>query len=490
MYIDILKKIFVNIKAGSDLSIGDELESVSNYGGTYDYFVENMRSYIDGYEVDKLWRDVYAWYEKEDKDNFYIINKALKYKNSMDTLEPETVKSIYENNMTMTVSKFETYAQCQFKYFMENVLKPRERVVQKIEFYDLGDIYHSVVEKFINKIKEECKDLSLLDMDRAEEEAVRITNEVLKDQEDKLTAIEANYRNKYMKEKIKRVMKRTCRTLAGQLNSSMFRPAYTELKIDERNEKAETVVPPIEISVDTEKIKEVLKLRGKIDRVDVFENKDKLYVSIIDYKSSPNEVDLEDAKEGIQVQLIMYLKALIDKGEELFGRKTHVGGVFYYFINDPMLTDDNKLKDPEEEIFKKLKLKGYVLKDKEVVKLMDKNIDSTSKVIQAALKKDGNISEDWTKALTEEEFKNVMDIVYEKCADMTRSILEGNINIDPYRKPDGKTPCTYCDYISICQFDRSLGNSYRSIGTKYPASKEKQEILTAAEAEGGYNELD
>ncbi|HNZ82129.1 MAG TPA: PD-(D/E)XK nuclease family protein [Sedimentibacter sp.] len=490
LYIDILKKIFVNMKAGSDLSIGDELESVSNYGGTYDYFVENMRSYIDGYEVDKLWRDVYAWYEKEDKDNFYIINKALKYKNSMDTLEPETVKSIYENNMTMTVSKFETYAQCQFKYFMENVLKPRERVVQKIEFYDLGDIYHSVVEEFINKIKEECKDLSLLDMDRAEEEAVRITNEVLKNQEDKLTAIEANYRNKYMKEKIKRVMKRTCRTLAGQLNSSMFRPAYTELKIDERNEKAETVVPPIEISVDTEKIKEVLKLRGKIDRVDVFENKDKLYVSIIDYKSSPNEVDLEDAKEGIQVQLIMYLKALIDKGEELFGRKTHVGGVFYYFINDPMLTDDNKLKDPEEEIFKKLKLKGYVLKDKEVVKLMDKNIDSTSKVIQAALKKDGNIREDWTKALTEEEFKNVMDIVYEKCADMTRSILEGNINIDPYRKPDGKTPCTYCDYISICQFDSSLGNNYRPIGTKYPASKEKQEILTAAEAEGGYNELD
>ena len=77
---------------------------------------------------------------------------------------------------------------------------------------------------------------------------------------------------------------------------------------------------PIEIPVETDKIKEVLKLRGKIDRVDVFENNDKLYISIIDYKSSPNDIDLEDAQEGIQVQLIMYLKALLDKGEELFGK--------------------------------------------------------------------------------------------------------------------------------------------------------------------------
>ena len=38
------------------------------------------------------------------------------------------------------------------------------------------------------------------------------------------------------------------------------------------------------------------------------------------------------------------------------------------------------------------------------------------------------------------------------------------INIEPYKKTDGKTPCTYCEYISICQFDRSLGNRFRLIG--------------------------
>ncbi|HQK54452.1 MAG TPA: PD-(D/E)XK nuclease family protein, partial [Sedimentibacter sp.] len=472
LFIDILKKIFVSVKESSDLSISDELDLVSNYSGTYDYFVEKMRNFIDGYETDNIWKDVYAWYEREEKEIFDIMVKGLNYKNAMNSLEPDIVKRIYENNMSMTVSKLESYAECQFKYFMENVLKPRERAYLKIEYYDLGNIYHSIVEKFINKISEDKEDIIILDRTKAEDEAVKITDDVLLEQADKLTAIDANHRNKYMKEKIKRVMKRTCWTIVRQLNSSEFRPKFTELQIDlvdENEEKAKKGVylPPIEIPVETDKIKEVLKLRGKIDRVDVFENNDKLYISIIDYKSSPNDIDLEDAQEGIQVQLIMYLKALLDKGEELFGKKPCIGGVFYYYISDPVYKDKNKEKEPEEEIFKSLKLKGYVLKDKEVIKYMDKNLGSTSSIIPAALKSDGEIRDDRTKALTEESFNNLIDTVYNKCKDMTKSIISGNININPYKKIDGKTPCKYCEYISICQFDKTLGNNFRLIGNQF-----------------------
>ena len=131
LYLDILKRVFVRVKEGSDLSMGDELEFVSNCGGTYEYLVARMRDYIDGYETDNLWKDVYAWYEKNDRENFNIINKALQYKNSVKALEPDMVKTIYENNMTMTVSKLETYAECGFRYFLENVLRPKERPVQK-----------------------------------------------------------------------------------------------------------------------------------------------------------------------------------------------------------------------------------------------------------------------------------------------------------------------------------------------------------------------
>jgi ATP-dependent helicase/nuclease subunit B len=86
-------------------------------------------------------------------------------------------------------------------------------------------------------------------------------------------------------------------------------------------------------------------------------------------------------------------------------------------------------------------------------------------IIPAALKKDGEFNESRTRALSEETFHEVMDMVYNKCAKMTKSILEGKIDIEPYKKPDGTIPCSYCEYISICQFDRSLGNKFRFIGT-------------------------
>lgn len=284
-------------------------------------------------------------------------------------------------------------------------------------------------------------------------------------------------------------MKRTCWTILRQLQASDFRPKYTELQIDlvdKNDEKAQKGIylSPIEIPVETEKIKEVLKLRGKIDRVDVFENNDKLYISIIDYKSSPNDIDLDDASEGLQVQLIVYLKALIDNGQELFGKKPHIGGVFYYYINDPVYKDNNKPKDPEEEIFKSLKLRGYVLRDKEIVKFMDNNIGSSSSIIPAAFKNDGEFREDWTKALSENSFNNLIDYVYNKCADMTKSIMEGNINIDPYKKTDGTTPCKYCEFISICQFDKSLGNNYRLL-----SKMNKDDIVKTAKG-GDNHELD
>jgi ATP-dependent helicase/nuclease subunit B len=68
---------------------------------------------------------------------------------------------------------------------------------------------------------------------------------------------------------------------------------------------------------------------------------------------------------------------------------------------------------------------------------------------------------------------------------MTKSILEGNINIDPFKKSDGTTPCKYCEYIGICQFDKSLGNSFRLIG-----KMDKDDIIKPAKGGGGSNGLD
>ena len=44
--------------------------------------------------------------------------------------------------------------------------------------------------------------------------------------------------------------------------------------------------------------------KGFVDRIDAYDN----YVSIIDYKSSSKNIDLNLAMQGFQIQMLLYLQ--------------------------------------------------------------------------------------------------------------------------------------------------------------------------------------
>ena len=44
--------------------------------------------------------------------------------------------------------------------------------------------------------------------------------------------------------------------------------------------------------------------------------------------------------------------------------------------------------------------------------------------------------------------------------EICEEIQQGNIQNKPVRNK-GKSPCEYCDYKTVCRFDRNLGNEYR-----------------------------
>lgn len=77
-------------------------------------------------------------------------------------------------------------------------------------------------------------------------------------------------------------------------------------------------------------------------------------------------------------------------------------------------------------------------------------------------------------------------MLLEKIDDVAREnaerVLKGNIDIMPYRKVNGgKTPCSYCEFASVCQFDPSVdGNNYRRIN-----KLKKEDILREIMQEGG-----
>ena len=482
LYIDTLKRIFPCLKEETDLTDKDEVEYISNYRGTYDILIENIRKYIDGSEINDIWKSVYNWYKNNDAEKFNSINQGFTFKNSTEKINTEIIKNIYNDESNITVSKLETYAECHFKYFIENILKPKPRLTQKIEYYDLGNINHEVLEDFTNKLIDNYDRMDSLTYDDINKLINESTDLVLKKHTKKVTAFDANNRNKYIKSKIQRVLNRTAYTIVTQLQRSEYKPKYTELQIGIIDEKDENIQKGIYLDyVDINVNDQIVKLRGKIDRVDFYEDENgQVYVSIVDYKSSVKDIDLLDAVEGIQIQLLVYLNAIIENGEKLFGVKPKVGGVFYYHVDDPII--QKQCDAPEDEILKALKLKGYVLKDKDLISKMDTTLAPKiiSNIIPAGLKTDGDFDGRYTKALTEVEFKKLLLFIHEKCKELTSNILNGEFEISPYKKFNGNNPCTYCDYISICKFDEDMGNKYRAI-----RSMKQDELLKNILEKGG-----
>ena len=94
----------------------------------------------------------------------------------------------------------------------------------------------------------------------------------------------------------------------------------------------------------------------------------------------------------------------------------------------------------------------------------DKNLtQGQSKMIPAYIDKSGSLSPKRTKGITKEQFDILQEYIQKTIKEIGTEILEGNIELKPYNK-NGITPCEYCEYKQICNFNPSLyKNEYNYI---------------------------
>ena len=215
---------------------------------------------------------------------------------------------------------------------------------------------------------------------------------------------------------------------------------------------------------------EKVEITGKIDRVDIAIADDKKYVRIIDYKSSVKNIDLNKVVNGLQIQLITYLDS-ITKIEDVLP-----AGVMYFNLIEPMVKEKKNLTDEEieQKIRSQFKMKGLILADVKVVRMMDNRLQTgTSDIVQAEISnKSGKLSERGGNPITEEDFNNLQNQVRKTIREISNEILKGKIDIKPF-KNGKKTACEYCQYKSICRFNTNVkGNEYLKI-----SKKKKAEIL-------------
>lgn len=472
-----IKRLFPNISEYSNIIEGnnEDVSRITMPKATFKELVRKIRDNSDGFNVNPIWKDVKSWYENREewKPKLKRVTKALSYSNQVRLKDAKVIKNLYGKEMYFSVSRLERYVECPFAYFVQYGLKARERKVYEISPPDIGTFMHSVIDSFSRTLKE--KDMTWHDVDRdwCYTRVDEIVDEIAA--RDIGSILSSSSRYKYITTRLKRVLSRAVWLIALHIKRSSFEPAGYEVGFGINGD-----FPPISINLPSG---EKINLIGRIDRVDKLDREDGTYIRVIDYKSGNKAFNLSDVYYGLQIQLLVYLDAMLSSNMEALDKPLLPGGVLYFRLDDPIIKAKGEMEDEEidREIMKKLKMKGLLLADKDIIKEMDKDIDGNSNIIPARINKDGTLGK--SSAASMEQFDSLRGHVRGKLVELCQEMAHGNIAITPYKK-NGHTPCEYCKFSPVCKFDPGIKeNKYKLINDM--SDDEIWQLIASDKKDGG-----
>ena len=413
------------------------------------YLAEELREYADGTLQEEERQDFYLMYRayEADAEGRDRLTQAAFRRYKESGLSRIVARALYGRQLENSVSRLETYAACACRHFLQYGLSLREREEFGFEVSDMGNVYHAVLENFAGKLAESGRTW----WDFEENFAAKVVREAIEGYAATYgeTVLYSSARNEYAITRMSRILTRTVLTLQQHLKQGSFQPDDYELSFRFAED-----LDSIHVDLSEE---EKMHLQGRIDRIDVSEDAEHVYVKVIDYKSGNKKFDLAALYYGLQLQLVVYMNAAMELESRKHPDKEIVpAALLYYHIDDPTIETPVELTDEQinEQILAKLRMNGVVNSDPEVVERLDHYLQDKSAVIPVEKKKDGSFSAR-SGILSREEMQLVSAYVDAKIRDIGREILDGKIAANPYEKGNEEA-CTYCAYKKVCGFDGSI----------------------------------
>lgn len=440
-----MKKIFPELKEESDVI--NKITEVSSVDSTFDELLYNLREYKNGEIIDPIWFDVYKWYENNSiwKNKLSNALNGLEYTNKAETINDENIEKLYGKTLKTSISKLEKYKECPFSFHLKYGLNLKETDEFKLKSIDTGSFMHDVVDAFFEEISQE--DLKTLSKEQIREIVYGIIEQKLNLKKNALFTSSPKFI--VLTNRLKKVIAESIYYIVYQMQNSDFNVLGNEVEFTKKIDNVEVV--------------------GKIDRIDVAENEEGSFIRIIDYKSSSKSLDLNKMVTGLQIQLLTYVDIMAEKTNK------EPVGMLYFNLIEPIISKNKNLSDEkiEEEIRKAFRMKGLILSDLKVIKMMDNKLENgASKIIPVSLDKNGNISQTRSSVLSKEEFTSLQKKIKKLIKQIADEILSGRIEIKPtYNAKQKKSSCEYCPYKTICGFNPKK-NVY-----EYIPNKTKDEIF-------------
>lgn len=392
---------------------------------------------------------LYGLYEQDDQYGAYaqkLLEAAFEYYEHKP-LAKAVASALYGSMLENSVSRLEKYASCAYAHFLQYGLFLKEREEFDFQQVDLGNIFHNVLERFAGKLAE----YKLTWFDFPEEQGDQLLKEALEEcaVDYGETILYSNARYEYMIRRMYRILQRTIRVLKSQLKEGSFVPEAFEMSFSRVED-----LTSVNIALSEQ---EKMKLRGRIDRIDTYEDQDHVYVKVIDYKSGSKRFDLAALYYGLQLQLVVYMNVAAEIESRKHPDKEVIpAALLYYHVDDPLIREEGALTPEEvnQKLLKELRMTGIVKSDEQIVKLLDSGFTEKSSVIPVERKKDGSFSSR-SGVVSRESYEIISSFVNHRIRQFGREILDGNIAVNPCQQ-GGRSSCTYCPYQGVCEFETKM----------------------------------
>lgn len=365
------------------------------------------------------------------------------------SLSRQSVDRLYGRRVPMSASRMDKYKSCHFSYFMRYGLRAEPRRSAGFDAPEYGTFVHYVLEHVLRDgaWKDRGGGVDRLKLKELARQAVeRYVREELGGLEHQTS------RFRYLFRRLLEGVEQVVENVVQELAVSQFEPIAFELGFGRGKD-----LPPVELEQDGVTI----SVTGFVDRVDGWVNGDKLYLRVVDYKTGSKSFDLTEVRNGMGLQMLLYLFALRQKGRELYGREIVPAGVLYLPARDAHVSGSRNMSEEERRklMDKQLRRKGLVLDEPEVLAAMERPGEDGIRFLPVKVNRSGALSGDGL--VSARRFERLERHVDRVLRDICRELAAGNIAADPFWRGPDKNACRYCDYAAACHFEEEHGGDCR-----------------------------
>ncbi|QSO52536.1 exodeoxyribonuclease V subunit gamma [Alicyclobacillus curvatus] len=371
-----------------------------------------------------------------------------------EQLTPGQALSLFGSPMQVNVYQLETYASCPYRHFVQYGLKLSEPAERDATRAERGTLIHAALAEFVLRSREHPDDWSQMDDATARAEMGKVFRQLLEQPQFGIWS-RTRIRTQQAAEALQ-VAERAAVSLTRHARYSRFLPTHLELSFGTGDGDAYPAYT-FTLTDGTE-----VRVRGRVDRIDVALEEGEHWFRVIDYKSRTMDIDLGKIYHGLRLQLPVYTAVVKAQSEHIFGKPSMAGGFFYLPLVRKLETDNQP--EDEHKAFEKaiarMKARGLWRNDGVALRLMDYRLPQAidSEIFPKMYNKDGTISKQ-AAVLGESDWDAMETFVLDKVRELAQAMRKGDISISPYALDRQDIACRTCSFAAICQFDSRWDHS-------------------------------